>query len=74
MDLQDCINSIVEYAVYDIVNQYDWSYFKDVAYEINNWSDEDELEDNFNDVEGVAHKFGFAPKFKCLPINYQFCS
>lgn len=51
MDLQDCINSIVEYAVYDIVNQYDGSYFRDVAYEIDNWSDEDELEDNFNDVK-----------------------
>ena len=35
-------------------------------------TDENACNEILND--GVAHKFGFAPKFKCLPINYQLCS
>lgn len=55
MDLQECIKSIAEYAVYDIVNEYAPAFFNDVAYEISEYADdEDELENNVNDADYIT--------------------
>lgn len=54
MDLQECINDIVERVVYEIVEDYLFSFFYDVTKYIYEYSDDsDEFEDDIEDKDYV---------------------